>query len=172
MEIRARLNQVHLAPRKVRAVVNIIKKKDVLVAKDQLAHMIKRPARQIAKLLDSAIHNAENGYQMIPSNLYIRNVIVDEGTKLKRYLPRAQGRATEIQKKTSRITIVLDERVAGLKQEVVKKEEKKVEAARAEEEKIETMPSDVKRPEVKKEIGKKGGFLGNLRRRLFQRKSV
>ncbi|MEK7124922.1 MAG: 50S ribosomal protein L22 [Patescibacteria group bacterium] len=169
MEIRARLNQVHLAPRKVRAVVNVIKKKDVLIAKDQLAHMVKRPAHQIAKLLDSAITNAEYGYQMVPSNLYVKNVIVDEGTKLKRYFPRAQGRATEIQKKTSRILIVLDERVAGLKQEVKAKKKEEVIPVRGA---ATEATSTEKKPEIKKELGKKSGLFGNLRRKLFQRKSV
>lgn len=173
MEVRASLNQVRLAPRKVRAVTDVIKKKDALDARDQLAHMAKRPAPQIAKLLNSAIANAQNSYQMVPSNLYIKNIVVDEGMKLKRYMPRAQGRATEIQKKTSHITVILDERVAGLKQEIreAKKKEEPTPVQPEEQAAEGAIPTE-KKPEVKKELGKKSGLFSNIRRRLFQRKSI
>ena len=63
----------------------------------------------MAKLLESAIANAQEKGGIDVDNLYVKTVFVDEGPTLKRFMPRAQGRATEIQKKTSHITICLDE---------------------------------------------------------------
>lgn len=164
MEVRATLQGVRLAPRKVRAVVDVIKKKDALAALDQLDHFVRRPAPAISKLIKSAIANAENTYSMVPSNLYIKEMFVDEGIKLKRYLPRAQGRATELQKKTSRITLVLDERVAGLKQEKTEKEKVK------EEKRVHAHDHEKAKPEVAQELGKKAE--GGKLKRFFSRKSV
>jgi len=167
MEIRAQLNGVRLAPRKVRAVIDLIKKKDAVVALNQLDHYVRRPSPIIAKLLRSAIVSAENTYSMIPENLYIKDIFVNEGIKLRRFMPRAQGRATEIQKKTSTIILVLDERVAGLKQE-----KKKVEKKETVEQVAET--KDVrqeKKHEVEREIGKKTGIL-EKGKRFFSRKSI
>lgn len=174
MEVSAQLNNVRLAPRKVRAVAGIVRKKDALAARNQLMHMVKRPASQIAKLIDSAIANAENNHRMVPGNLFVKNIIVDEGTKLKRYMPRAQGRSAEIQKKTSRVRVVLDERVAGLKQEAKKDEKKEIPAQTADSEKKEAvLPAEQKKPGARTELGKKkDGFLGNLTKRFVRRKAI
>lgn len=115
MEVRAQLNGVRLAPRKMRAIADLIKKLDVTEALAQLEHYIRRPSPVFIKLLNSAIANAENTYQMVRGNLYIKNIVVDEGIKLKRMFPRAQGRATMVHKKTSRVQVVLDERVPGMR---------------------------------------------------------
>jgi large subunit ribosomal protein L22 len=165
MEVKAQLNNIRLAPRKVRALVSLVKRKDALVALDQLEHMVRRPSPALSKLIRSAISSAENSYHMVPSNLYIKDFYVNEGVKLKRYMPRAQGRATEIQKKTSRIILVLDERVAGMKQEPKKKTDKE---AAAREHKHE---HGDKKPGVERELGKKSGMIEKTKR-LFSRKSV
>lgn len=169
METKVQLNGVRLAPRKVRAVVNLLKRMDAVKAVDQLEHLIKRPSPVIAKLLRSAIANAENNFKMDRDNLFIKDIFVNEGIKLKRFMPRAQGRATEIQKKTSRVIIVLDERIAGLRKEDKKEESKK-------EHKHEAAPvkakSEKAKPEIKTELGKKGSVLGGIGKKMFQRKSV
>ena len=174
METFTTLNSIRLAPRKVRAVSKLIKGKDVSVAREQLEHLIKKPSLVFLKLLKSAVDNAENNFRMVEDNLFISNIIVDEGIKLKRFMPRAQGRATEIQKKTSKITIVLDERVAGMKHKAAAKKAK--EEAQAQPQEAEQTEADQARPapkaEIRREIGKKPGFIGNLKKRLFQRKSV
>lgn len=167
MEIKAQLNGIRLAPRKVRALVTLLKKKDALIALDQLDHMVRRPTTTLSKLIRSAISNAENSHHMVPSNLYIKDFYVNEGVKLRRFLPRAQGRATEIQKKTSRIILVLDERVAGLKQEPKKKADKQQAAAHE----YAHDKHDEKKPEIARELGKKTGVLEKTKR-LFSRKSV
>lgn len=168
METRTQLNGIRLAPRKVRAVANLLKRKDIQVAMDQLEHIVKKPTNMFTKLLKSAVSNAENNFRMVADNLYIKNIIVDEGIKLKRFMPRAQGRATEIQKKTSRVTVILDERVAGMKKTAQPK--KVAESALLPEENTEKITKTA--PKIERELGKKSGLIGNLKRRLFQRKSV
>ena len=120
--VKAQLNNVRLAPRKVRAVVNAVKGKNALKALEQLGFLVRRPSEPIMKLIKSALANAENNFSMVKSNLYIKEFYVDEGVKLKRYRPKAFGRSGEIQKKTSHIRLVLAEKVPGLKAE---KQEKK-----------------------------------------------
>ncbi len=164
MEVKAQLNGLRIAPRKVRAVTNLVKGKNVAVALDQLEFLIKKPAVQLIKLLNSAVANAENNFNMVKDNLYIKEFLVDEGVKLKRYRPKAQGRAGEIQKKTSKVRLILDERVAGLKRQATEKKIK--EAPRTE--KIETKKHE---HEVKTEIGKKSDT-GGIVKRLFRRKQI
>jgi large subunit ribosomal protein L22 len=166
METRAQLNRVRLAPRKVRAVANLIKRKDVVDALDQLEHLVRRPAPELGKLLKSAIANAENNFRMVKENLYIKEIQINEGVKLKRFMPRAQGRATEIQKKTSLISIVLDERVPGMKRKESQAKAAKEPAAHEHKE-----TAGTKKPEIKRELGKKPGMLGGLKK-MFQRKVV
>src|SRR3989344_1900481 len=102
-QVKAQLNGLRIAPRKVRAVTNLVKGKDVANALNQMEFLIKRPVLPLIKLLNSAIANGENNLNMVKENLYIKEFLVDEGIKLKRYMPRAQGRAGEIQKKTSNV---------------------------------------------------------------------
>src|SRR3989344_7721148 len=123
MEVKASLNNLRINPRKVRLVANLIKGLDFEQAKNQLNFMIKRSSSPISKLLDSAAANAENNFNLIRSNLYIKEITVNEGRKLKRFKAKGFGRAMPIQKKTSHINVVFDERVPGLKQEVRSKKE-------------------------------------------------
>src|SRR3989338_8659235 len=163
-QVKAQLNGLRIAPRKVRAITNLLKGKDVVYALNQMEFFIKRPVLPLMKLLNSAIANAENNFSMVKNNLYIKEFLVDEGIKLKRYMPKAQGRSGEIQKKTSRVRLVLDERVAGLKRQVSeKKVQKETNTIGKEEEK------QVKH-EIKTEIGKKSNISGNIVKRLFRRK--
>lgn len=157
-----------MAPRKVRAVTNLLKGKDVVYALNQMEFFMKRPVLPLTKLLNSAINNAENNFNMVRDNLYIKQFLVDEGIKLKRYRPKAQGRVGEIQKKTSRVKLVLDERVTGLKRKASdKKVQKEMKAVEKDNEK-----PDTKKYEVKTELGKKSDASGGFVRRLFRRKQV
>src|SRR3989344_1103749 len=173
MEVKAQLNGLRMAPRKVRAVANLIKGKDVVYALNQMEFLIKRPVLPLIKLLNSAIANAENNMSMVKENLYIKEFLVNEGVKLKRFMPKAQGRAGEIQKKTSKIRIVLDERVAGLKRPRAGVaggvESKKLrDDQKSAQDNVGT--GTAKKHEVKAELGKKGNTLNNLGKRLFRRK--
>lgn len=109
MQVKAKLNYLRIAPRKVRLVADLIRKKRVETAQTILKFTIKKGAEPLSKLLNSAIANARNNFQIDPDNLYIYKITVDEGPKYKRWMPRARGQASEIQKKTSHITIILDE---------------------------------------------------------------
>lgn len=178
--VTAQLNSLRLAPRKVRLVVNLVKGKGALKALQQLEFVIRRPAQPVAKLLRSAIANAENNFSMVASNLYIKEFYVDEGVKLKRYQPKAMGAVGEIQKKTSHIKLVLAEKVPGLKADPADKKEKvskKGEAhehdhAHEDETSVKaTSPAGPDKPTVKSEIGKKTEVT-NTKRRFFQRKSI
>ncbi len=173
MEVKAQLNGLRIAPRKVRAVTNLVKGKDAGYALNQMEFLMKRSVLPLIKLLNSAIANAENNFSMVKENLYIKEFLVDEGIKLKRYRPKAQGRAGEIQKKTSRVRLVLDERVAGLKRKSSeKKAQKELKTVEKENEKLEAKKPETKKHEVKTEIGKKSDASGGFVKRLFRRKQV
>jgi large subunit ribosomal protein L22 len=106
---RAVLKNVRIAPRKVRLVVNLVKGKQVQYAMDLLKLTNKRAAPVVCKLIQSAVANATNGSTVDVDRLIVSEGFVDGGSSLKRWLPRAQGRATGIQKRTSHITIKLEE---------------------------------------------------------------
>ena len=109
MSARAKLSNLRISPRKVRMVAELIRRRSVVEAENILRFTVKKAALPFLKLLNSAVANAKSGSQMDKDNLYIQKVLVDEGPKMKRWLPRARGKADEIQKKTSHITIVLNE---------------------------------------------------------------
>jgi len=175
MQVTAQLKNLRIAPRKVRLVSNLIKGLDVTAAKSQLDHLVKRSAKPISKLLDSAVANAANNFGLIRENLFIKDVIVNEGIKLKRFRPKGFGTVSPIQKKTSSIKVILEERVPGLKvsppkkEEVVKTEEKFEAEAPEKKTKVEAVKKT--KPEMKKEIGKKGLF-SKIAKRFFRRKAI
>ncbi|MET3197052.1 50S ribosomal protein L22 [Bacillus sp. OAE603] len=113
MQAKAVLRTVRIAPRKVRLVVDLIRGKQVGEAIAILRHTPKTASPVVEKLLKSAIANAEHNYDMDVNNLIIEKVFVDEGATLKRFRPRAQGRASAINKRTSHITIVVSEKKEG-----------------------------------------------------------
>jgi large subunit ribosomal protein L22 len=109
MEVRAKLRFVRIAPRKARLVADLIRGKRSEEALNILSFTKKEAAKIILKLLKSAIANATNKKNINVDNLYIKHITVDQGPMLKRYQPRAMGRATMIRRRMSHITIILDE---------------------------------------------------------------
>jgi len=109
MEIVARTRMVRISPRKMRIVGDVIKKKNINDAMGMLMYMPQKAAFILKKLLDSAIANAKQKKYVDVDNLFVKNVIVDGGPVLKRFLPRAMGRATKVRKRSSHITMILDE---------------------------------------------------------------
>jgi len=105
--VRAQAKYVRSAPRKARLVMDHIRGKRVDDARAILSHTPRHAAIDIAKLLESAVANAENNFELDPENLLIARCFVDEGPTIKRFRPRAQGRATRINKRTSHMTITL-----------------------------------------------------------------
>ncbi len=108
--VRARARFVRCAPRKARLVIDHIRGKSVGDARAMLAHTPRHAATDVLKLLNSCVANAENNHELLADELVVREAYVDEGPTLKRYRPRALGRATRIRKRTSHLTIVLGTR--------------------------------------------------------------
>lgn len=150
MSITVKLNYLRISPRKVRLVTDLIRRKTVPEAEKILEFTIKKAAEPILKLLKSGIATAENDFKLIRSNLYISKIFVDEGPTLKRWRPRARGRIHPINKRTSHITLVLDEIEPGKKIKPIKRVKKmpKQEAESKEKEKPET--EKIKKREVEK----------------------
>lgn len=110
MESKAIARYIRIAPRKVRLVVDLIRGKQVGEALAILKHTPKAASPVVEKVLKSAIANAEHNYEMDVNSLVVGQVFVDQGPTLKRFRPRAMGRASRIHKRTSHITVVLNEK--------------------------------------------------------------
>ncbi len=107
MEARAIARYVRISPRKVRLVVDQIRGKNIKDAQTILAFSERSAAETVAKVLNSAIANAENNHNMRPETLYVKETYVDEGPTLKRIRARAKGSASRINKRSSHITVVV-----------------------------------------------------------------
>jgi large subunit ribosomal protein L22 len=110
VEARAVLRYARISPRKAKIVIDLIRNKPVGVALAILKHTPKAASELLEKLLKSAIANAENNHEMDVDKLYIAEAYANQGPTLKRIMPRAQGRAYRIRKRTSHITLVLKEK--------------------------------------------------------------
>ena len=108
MEVKATAKFIHMAPRKTRLVVSLIRGMQVDAARRQLMFSSKSAAKPVLKVLNSAVANATNNQGMSAESLTVSQAFVDEGPTIFRYMPRAQGRATPIRKRMSHITVVLE----------------------------------------------------------------
>ncbi len=164
MKQTAKTNYLRIAPRKVRVVADVLKGLPVQEAEAQLMLQRRRAAKPLLKLLRSAVANAKNNQRVNPDYLYIESIRVDGGPMLKRFLPRARGTATPIEKKTSHVSLVLAEntRLTPRFTIVVPKKEKKLpdEERRARKEKAREEMRDGGR-------SRRPGFF----RRMFSRKT-
>ncbi|OZM55907.1 50S ribosomal protein L22 [Lottiidibacillus patelloidae] len=113
MQVKAVAKTVRIAPRKVRLVVDLIRGKAVGEAIAILRHTPKAASPVVEKVLNSAMANAEHNFDIDPNNLVVSKVFVDEGPTMKRFRPRAMGRASAINKRTSHITVVVSEKKEG-----------------------------------------------------------
>lgn len=185
MKVTAKLDNLRIAPRKTKLVADLIKGMDVSSALDQLDMEVKRTSPYMKKLLLSARANAENNFGLDKDNLYVYDVVVGAGPMLKRWMPRAYGRAAQILKRTSKITIVLEERVEGkgrkTKEEMAKIMEERAKARKKqekemmeerEEKKEDDKEKIISQPTFEKESGKKGSGKKSWKSKIFQRKSM
>jgi large subunit ribosomal protein L22 len=178
----ASLHYLRISPRKVRLVANIIKKLSVNEAEAQLMLHPRRPAATILKLLRSAVSNAKNK-KLDESKLFISDIRVDQGPILKRWIPRAQGRATPIHKNTSHVEITLKEggksvqsrfiteikKVKKPKKEAGHKHEHEHKEEGHEHAEEKAKQSKIEKQEIKKERkASEKGFV----QKLFRRKSI
>jgi ribosomal protein L22 len=105
--VRAQAKYVRSSPRKARLVCDHIRGKTVEEARAILAHTPRAVARDWSKLLESAVANAEHNHELVGEDLYVKSVTADDGPTIKRFRPRAMGRATKIRKRTTHLTILL-----------------------------------------------------------------
>jgi large subunit ribosomal protein L22 len=158
MKVSAQLNNLRKSPRKVRLVASMLKGIPVKEAEEQLKFLVKGSAPNFMKLLKSAVANAENNLGLDKDNLFIKDVIVNESKKLKRWLPRAHGRASLLLKRTSDIKIILEELVEGKGRKKVKKQEiKDIKVAKDKESEKKEKQKTEESKEQKKEIVKERG---------------
>jgi len=187
MKVIARLNDLRISPRKVRLLRKSIEGIDVNETLTNLRNIVKRSSSPLEKLVRSAIANAENNFGLDKNNLYVFEIQIGEGTKMKRWLPRAYGRATPVVKRNSNVVLVLEERVEGKnrkskeqlekekkeREENRKKMEQKIMKEREQAEDIKKVEKDnmqSKKETVKKESKKtqKSGWMN----KVFRRKSM
>lgn len=107
MEAKAIARYVRVSPRKARIVVDLIRGKSVVRAREILAFTNRGVAETVEKTLNSAVANAENQHHVRPESLVVKTAYVDEGPTLKRIRPRAKGSASRINKRTSHITVIV-----------------------------------------------------------------
>lgn len=189
MKVTAELNNLRVAPRKVRLVAKLMKGMDVKEALLQLDVTVKKSSEYMHKLLASAVANGENNFGLSKDNLYVFDVVVGEGQTMKRWMPKAYGRAGRILKRTSKVRIVLEERVEGLnrksKEELEKERAERAKArSKQQKEEIAAREEQQKQAGVKKEKvvaeksakiddkAKKGGEKAGLMNKIFRRKSM
>lgn len=148
-EVKASARFVRITPRKVRLVIDQLRGLDADKAIDNLQFVHKAATRPVAKLLNSAIANAENNFQIDKKDLFVKKIVADDGPTLKRYQPRAFGRSTVIRKRTSHINLILGVKEGAKLKTAPKKVENK--------EEIKVLnPSEVKK-EASKNIDKSSG---------------
>ena len=160
MEVIAHLRNLRISPRKVRLVADVIRGMNIHDARIQLEFLNKKSSQPVLTLMNSAIANAKHNFSLSDNHLYISKIFVNEGTTLKRWIPRAMGRASAIHKRTSHITIVLGE-IEGEKKKIdtektkvdIKGDSKKVEKV-SKVEKKDSKKKLVNKKEIKKDIKK------------------
>ncbi|MBI5147813.1 MAG: 50S ribosomal protein L22 [Parcubacteria group bacterium] len=181
----ARLNYLRIAPRKTRLIAGLIKGLSVNEAEAQLLFKTNRAAKPLLKLLRSAASNAKNNRKMNPEGLIVESVTVDKGPMLKRYLPRARGSASPLQKKMSHITLTLVEsaktaaprfKIAAASKLGGKSGKKTGKEKRRAEEKKREAAKEQPASGVKKELREKQGAYPpsspGIFKKFFRRKSV
>lgn len=110
MEVKATAKTLRIPPRKARIVIDLIRGKDAAEAAAILKFTPNVAAESVGKVLKSAVANAVNNHDMDEEKLYVKACYANEGVTLKRFMPRAKGSASAIHKRTSHITVVVDER--------------------------------------------------------------
>jgi large subunit ribosomal protein L22 len=110
MDIKVQLNNVRIAPRKSRQMIDVVRGKNVAEARALLEFTVKRASDPVLKLLNSAVAAAKNDFKLEETNLYISKITADEGPTLKRSFPMSRGRAYPIMKRTSHIHLTLSEK--------------------------------------------------------------
>ena len=150
MQVKVFLNNLRIAPRKVRQVADLIRNKKADQARSLLEFTVNRSADPMLRLLNSAIATASNDFKLNEEDLYIYRVTVDEGPTLKRSHPMSRGRAYPIMKRTSHICIILDDGKSEESNKKVAKKQEKKDTKKATQEKSEKKTVKEKSKKTKK----------------------
>lgn len=190
MQVKAKLKNLRIAPRKVRLTADLIRGLEFFEAVDQLDSVVKGANPAIKKLLMSALANAENNFGIDKNNLKVASIIVNEGPTLKRWMPRAFGRASMILKRTSKVELILEEIEEGknrkTKEQLEKERKAREQMKKKEEKEREEQQKEDQEKESKENIGPKkenDGSRGegkkmnkkqdsNWASKIFRRKSI
>ncbi len=108
MEITATARNVRMSPRKLRVLANVFKKTKALETLVRLQHVDRAASVPLIKLIASAVANAQSAHKLEPSNLEIKNIIVDGGAVFKRFRPASRGAAHSYKRRNSHVTVVLE----------------------------------------------------------------
>lgn len=169
MEVRAKAKFIRISPKKVRLLADLVRGLDVEEALVQLQFNKKGASLPVAKLVKSAVANAEENEDLKRNNLFVKEITVDGGPTLKRWMPRAMGRATPLIKRSSHITITLSEKVPTQKK--AKKETSKDDIINIED--LGKITHDDKKEDKKSDSGnKKGGSTSKkVTNKIFNRRT-
>lgn len=148
MQVRASLNNLRVSPRKARIAAKLIIGLDVKDALIQLDQTVKKTCPFLIKLLNSAIANGENNFGIDRENMYVYDARVNAGAVLKRWMPKAFGRAGKILKRTSKVDLTISERIEGknrkTKEQLDAQRKKRMEEKKKEEKAMEEKNKDTK----------------------------
>jgi len=181
MKVRAKLKNLRISPRKVRISADIIRGCNIEDAIFRLDNTVKRSNDPIKKLLLSAVANAENNFNLSRESLIITDIQVGEGITLKRWMPRAYGRAASILKRSSQVSLILEGKEGDAKPKKKAKAPKEVAADKTEgsEETVEKnevsdkkITSSVKKEHHKIETKRKEMNQSGFNKKMFKRKSA
>lgn len=169
-EIKASARFIKVSPRKVRLVIDLIKKMSLEETLDRIKMVKKQSSMPLEKLIRSAVANAENNFQIDKKDLFIKKLTVDDGPTLKRFRPRAHGRSAMIRKRTSHIDLILGVKDGAARKAPAKKLENK-----SAEVKI-VNPEDIKHDKSDSDGPKQGGSVSGkadkgFMKGVFQRKT-
>ena len=185
-EVKAFARYIHVSPRKLRLVADLVRSMQVSTALEQLRFSSKNAALPLTKAINSAVANAVHNFNLNKENLFVKTITIDQGPVFKTYAPRAQGRAFVERKRTSHINVTLESRVQTKKgnkrsifsirpkttadEKLNKDAEKKHQVVEAKEGEA-NMNKATGPKQVPRASEKRKGNLINLKRRLFNRKS-
>jgi len=184
MEVKAKGKYLKMSSKKMRLVADLVRGTDLKEALDYLSFSPHKAARFINKVLNSALANAEHNFDLKKENLFIKEIFVNEGPTLKRWRPRAFGRAGQIRKRSSHLEIILGEKIPSSEVKPVKTKIKEpiiepISKAKTEdktpvkekEEEPQGRPQEKHRPAPVHDPRKNKGFGGTLKK-VFRRKSI
>lgn len=173
---KVKLNNLRVSPRKVRLVADLIRGMNAAKAQKQLTFLAKKVALPMLKMLNSGLANAKSNFDLEPEKLVIKSIFVNEGSTMKRWMPRAMGRATQIRKRTSHIEMTLEP--------ILKKDIKKVTKQKSQPEivtdkmKEKELPKQKAEKEDQKDVNRKAvekrpfGASGSAKDRNFSRQTA